>query len=127
MRATREVGGQARQPDPDEADVTVPEPPRRGDGHHLFRRVAHATIASRSTSIPEITGAAAILVDPLDVAGLADTLLRLSNDQKLRKTLSTKARDRAGNFQWETSARQLSDLYQLAMKTSKREPGTNFK
>jgi glycosyltransferase involved in cell wall biosynthesis len=84
------------------------------------------TIASRSTSIPEITGAAAILVDPLDVAGLADALLMISNNQELRKTLSTKARDEARHFQWEKSARQLSDLYRLAIKTPKRIPGTNF-
>ena len=85
------------------------------------------TIASRSTSIPEITGTAAMLVDPLDVAGLTDALLQISNDPKLRKTLSTQAREQAKNFQWENSARQLLDLYSLAMQTPKRKPGTNFK
>ena len=84
------------------------------------------TIASRSTSIPEITGTAAMLVDPLDVAGLTDALLKISNDPKLRKTLSAQARERAKNFQWENSARQLLDLYWLAMQTPKRKPGTNF-
>ena len=40
VRPAREVRGEARQPDADEADGVAREPPRRLDGHHLVRRVA---------------------------------------------------------------------------------------
>ena len=78
------------------------------------------TIASRVTSIPEITGTAALLIDPTDVDGLANTLLKTSNDRKLRNRLSTLAREQAANFQWELSARQLLALYQRALEIPKR-------
>ena len=80
------------------------------------------TIASNVTSIPEITEAAAVLIDPYDTGSLVDALLSISNDQKLRQTLSDKARVQAGHFQWEKSARQLSDLYRIAVSTPKRRP-----
>jgi hypothetical protein len=48
---TREVRSEARQPDPDEADSAVVEPPRGLDGHHLVRLVAcvHAATPAAST------------------------------------------------------------------------------
>ena len=83
------------------------------------------TIASNTTSIPEITGTAAILLAPTDVVGLTGAMLRISIDRTLRDAFSAKGRERAGAFEWERSAGQLLELYRLALEWPKRRPEDN--
>jgi len=78
------------------------------------------TIASRSTSIPEITGNAAILVDPTDVDAIAGALALISDNRDLCRSLSQRARAQAQNFGWDMSAGRLLDVYQLAREMPKR-------
>jgi glycosyltransferase involved in cell wall biosynthesis len=80
------------------------------------------TIASRSTSIPEISGEATILVDPMDVEGITHALVQIGKNGELRRSLSDRARRQAREFQWERSAKQLAELYQLACDAPKRQP-----
>ncbi|HEX5416275.1 MAG TPA: glycosyltransferase family 1 protein [Chloroflexota bacterium] len=58
-------------------------------------------IASKASSLPEVVGDAGLLVDPYDVASLADALARLLEDPALRQELIAAGRSRAGLFTWD--------------------------
>jgi alpha-1,3-rhamnosyl/mannosyltransferase len=71
-------------------------------------------VAADRTSIPEIVGDAALLVDPDDVAGYAAALLRALHDETLRAELAAKGRARVATFDWRTAASQTLDLLEEA-------------
>jgi len=79
-----------------------------------------ATIASDSTSIPEVTGDAALLVKPTDTAGLTQAMLRVASDPGERERLSRAARARSVRFSWKSSATSLLALYGEAAASPKR-------
>jgi len=62
-------------------------------------------ITSNTSSIPEVAGDAAILLDPDDVAGLSESMEKALKNPSLRKELSRKGLQRAKFFSWEKSAR----------------------
>jgi len=61
-------------------------------------------ITSNVSSLPEVTGDAAVLVDPRSVAELRDALLRLLTTESLRTDLARKGRHQAAQFRWTTCA-----------------------
>lgn len=68
-------------------------------------------LTSTTSSLPEVAGTSAILVDPYDIDAIHNGLERLISDQDLRKTLSEKGLSQAQKFTWEHSAHQLKHLY----------------
>jgi glycosyltransferase involved in cell wall biosynthesis len=68
-------------------------------------------ITSTTSSLPEAAGSAALLVDPLDVAALAEALWRLVDDEALRNSLRTQGFQQVKRFSWAASARQLRAIY----------------
>jgi glycosyltransferase involved in cell wall biosynthesis len=68
-------------------------------------------VASNATSLPEIAGDAALLVDPLNPEAMAAVLRQALLDSDLRKDLSQRGVLRARKFTWENSARQVLDIY----------------
>jgi glycosyltransferase involved in cell wall biosynthesis len=58
-------------------------------------------ITSNSGSCVEVAGDAAVLVDPLDPASIAEGVLRVARDAALRQELVEKGRARVGQFSWE--------------------------
>jgi glycosyltransferase involved in cell wall biosynthesis len=70
-----------------------------------------AVISSDATSLPEVAGDAALLVDPLDVAGLTTAMTTLTGNPSLRESLRQQAQTRAGLFSWEQTARIVADTY----------------
>ena len=78
------------------------------------------TVASSSTSIPEVAGQAAILLDPKDTEAWAQTMLQVSTIRDQRDQLSARAREQASQFDWKSSATALLQLYQDAMAAPKR-------
>lgn len=78
------------------------------------------TLTSYSTSIPEVAGEAAILLDPLDVEGWAQAMLRLATNEAEQDYLSASARMQAGRFDWKRSAKSLLQLYEEALASPKR-------
>lgn len=68
-------------------------------------------LTSTSSSLPEVAGDAAILVDPYDTDAIQDGLERLISDQDLQQILAEKGSLQAQKFTWEQSARQLKRLY----------------
>lgn len=61
-------------------------------------------ITSNSTSIPEIVGNAALLMDPYDVDELADTMFLALSDKELRHTLIERGLKKAKSLSWENTA-----------------------
>ena len=72
-------------------------------------------IAANATSLPEIAGDAALLVDPYDETDIANAMCRVASDQSLRATLIEKGKVRRREFSWEKAAREtLSVLERVA-------------
>lgn len=68
-------------------------------------------ITSRISSLPEVAGDAAVMIDPYSVDELTDALKRVIDDSTLRDTLIAKGLQQASKFTWEKSAYQLLDIY----------------
>lgn len=62
-------------------------------------------LTSDRSSMPEVAGDAAVLVDPEDVGAIGDGLRRLLEDAELREDLRRRGRERAAAFTWERTAR----------------------
>lgn len=70
-----------------------------------------AVVTSSTTSLPEVCGAAAVLVNPDDPPAMAAALLRVVNEAPLRADLQRKGFERATHFSWSRAAAQTLDLY----------------
>jgi glycosyltransferase involved in cell wall biosynthesis len=57
-------------------------------------------VCSNTTSLPEIAGDAAVLVDPTDYDAIADGLARVLRDAALRKGLIARGLEQAQKFSW---------------------------
>jgi len=66
---------------------------------------------SRTSSLPEIGGDAALYFDPLDVEGTAKMVFNLIADGKLRSQCVQRGLSRAANFSWTRVASELMWLY----------------
>ena len=88
-----------------------------GFGFPVLEAMACGTpvIASRAASIPELTGDAAILLDPDDDQGWTDAVRRIVTDDELRSELATRGVARAGLFTWTRTARATMDVYQTCL------------
>ena len=63
-----------------------------------------AVITSNVTSMPEVAGDAALLVDPYSVSDIAAAMSRISDDETLRNALIEKGRARKSLFSWDRTA-----------------------
>ena len=68
-------------------------------------------VTSNVSSLPEVTGDAALLVDPTDANAIADAMLRVLTDPALHADLRARGLARARQFSWERSVRQIRDIY----------------
>jgi glycosyltransferase involved in cell wall biosynthesis len=69
-------------------------------------------LASNTSSLPEVCGDAAVLVDPGNVDAIADGLAGLIADEARRAHLVEQGRRRAALFTWERSAQATWQVYQ---------------
>jgi glycosyltransferase involved in cell wall biosynthesis len=68
-------------------------------------------ITSQVSSLPEVAGDAAILVDPSDPKALASALQNVLGEDHLRKSLSERGIQRARLFTWEKTAQKTLEVY----------------
>jgi glycosyltransferase involved in cell wall biosynthesis len=69
-------------------------------------------VCSNASSLPEVAGDAALMIDPLDTDGLAKAMVRALEDADLRQEMTDKGLTQAARFTWEAAARQLLDVFE---------------
>ena len=69
-------------------------------------------ITSSRSSLPEVAGDAAILINPTDVAALSEAMQKIITDEPLRNQLTEKGLARAREFSWERCAKETKAVYQ---------------
>lgn len=74
-----------------------------------------ATMTANNSSLPEVAGDAAILVDPTDVDAIAEAMLRLSRDEALRQRLIAAGYKNVKRFSWEKAARETLEVLKKAV------------
>lgn len=67
-------------------------------------------ITSNLSSMPEVVGKAALLVEPTDAGAIAAAMTRLFTDDALVKELGARGRAQAARFSWEKAARAVQAL-----------------
>lgn len=89
-----------------------------GFGFPILEGMASKTpvITSNISSMPEVAGDAAILVDPTSVDEIADAIRRIITDEDLTQTLVERGIARARQFTWERSAKQLDAVYRHVLQ-----------
>lgn len=73
-------------------------------------------VTSDRSSLPEVAGDAAVLVDPESVESIAEGIRRVWEDDALARDLTTRGRARARLFSWERNARLTADVYEAALQ-----------
>jgi glycosyltransferase involved in cell wall biosynthesis len=69
-------------------------------------------ITSNVSSLPEVVGDAAVLIDPYDPEAIADAMRRVLSDEALRQQLKERGLVRARHFSWDRSVRRVHEIYQ---------------
>jgi glycosyltransferase involved in cell wall biosynthesis len=70
-------------------------------------------VTSNTGSAPEIAGGAAVIVDPFDVASMADGIERATTPAEAER-LGALGRERASSFHWDVAARATIEVYRAA-------------
>ena len=68
-------------------------------------------ITSNVSSLPEVVGDAAILIDPLDPAAIAEAMQRVLSNETLRADLIRRGHARVTQFSWERSVARIRQIY----------------
>ena len=76
-------------------------------------------LTSNTSSLPEIAGDAAVLVDPTDPASIASGLDELFADADLRAMLKAKGLARVTGYTWERTAKATADVLHQAADLSR--------
>lgn len=104
------------------ADVCVYPSLYEGFGFPPLEAMASGTavVASNTSSLPEILGDAALLVDPTDVASFGAAVEAVLTKDALRAQLVEAGRRRAGQFTWEQCAERTLEVYRDALAEGPR-------
>jgi glycosyltransferase involved in cell wall biosynthesis len=74
------------------------------------------TITSFGSSLEEVSGDAALLIDPLDTAAIAEALERVLGDAELRRQLSERGLRQSARFKSSTLGPQILDIYRSLLR-----------
>jgi len=85
-----------------------------GFGLPVLEAMAAGTpvITSKGSSLPEVAGDAALLVNPYNVDEIAEAMYKLFTDASLREELRRKGRERAKQFTWRECAQETLKVYE---------------
>jgi len=72
-------------------------------------------ITANVSSLPEVGGDAAILINPYDLDELVNAIERVLTSQDLRQDMIQRGLERVKGFTWEKSARQLKQIYDMLL------------
>ena len=79
-------------------------------------------LSSNVSSLPEVLGDAALLVDPYSPEAIADGLEQLLSDEALRATLKARGLARAKQYSWEDSVRRVHEIYNEVLLEDRASP-----
>ena len=68
-------------------------------------------VTSNISSLPEVVGDAALLIDPMDPAEIAHAMARILTEPQLRAELVRRGRERVKAFSWERSVARIRQVY----------------
>jgi glycosyltransferase involved in cell wall biosynthesis len=68
-------------------------------------------VTSNVSSLPEVVGDAAVLVDPYSAEAIADGILKVLRSTHLREDLRQRGLRRAQEYSWARSVRRVRDVY----------------
>ncbi|MBA3753919.1 MAG: glycosyltransferase, partial [Nitrospira sp.] len=74
-------------------------------------------IASNTSSLPEVAGNAALLMDPRQSDQLMRELTRVLESPSLQATLRTRGLARANTFTWDRTARETVAVYERTIES----------
>ena len=74
-------------------------------------------ITSNVSSLPEVVGDAALLIDPMDAGAIADAMARVLTDDALRASLIGRGHARVAAFSWPRSIGRVRQVYQELART----------
>lgn len=94
------------------AEIFVLPSRYEGFGFPILEAMAENTpvIAARNSSLPEVAGDAALLIDGEDPAELAGALARLVADPELRRALTQRGRANLARFSWKRAASETAEV-----------------
>jgi len=95
-----------------------------GFGLPPLEAMAHGTpvVTSNISSLPEVTGNAAVLVNPENVFEIMRALHRVLVDQALRDKMKEAGYDQAKRFSWDSSAQQILAVYRSVVEERAARP-----
>jgi glycosyltransferase involved in cell wall biosynthesis len=98
----------------DRAKVFVFPSLYEGFGLPPLEAMAHGTpvVTSNVSSLPEVVGQAAVLVNPENVFDIMHALHRVLLDQPLRERLKRAGYEQSLSFSWEASAERIRQVYE---------------
>jgi len=73
-------------------------------------------IVGNSTSLPEVTGDAGILVDESDIEAIAFAIISIVEDTALRNDLRVRSIERSRLFSWDRAAMLISQVFNEALE-----------
>jgi glycosyltransferase involved in cell wall biosynthesis len=76
-------------------------------------------VCSNRTSLPEVVGDAALLVDPDNTQELIEAMRRVLSDEALQTDLRARSLQRATQFNWQKTARETLAVYEEALASKK--------
>ena len=79
-----------------------------------------ATITSNSSSLPEVVGDSAIMVEPTSVPGVAAALRALLANEAMRREYSRRGIERAALFSWDRTAHLTRDAYDAVLGVKRK-------
>jgi glycosyltransferase involved in cell wall biosynthesis len=97
----------------DEAKIFVFPSLYEGFGLRPLEAMAHGTpvVTSNVSSLPEVVGNAAVLVNPENIFEMMRALHRVLVDKPLRDRMKERGYQQAAKFSWEKSVRRILDVY----------------
>ncbi len=99
------------------ADLFVFPSLYEGFGLPVLEAIACGTpvVTSNASSLPEVAGEAAVLVDPNDVQALIRAMSAVLDNKELHGELRAKGPRQAAKFSWENAARETLAVYRSVM------------
>lgn len=97
------------------ADVFVYPSHYEGFGMPVLEAMTLGTpvICSNNSSLPEVAGDAAVMIDSMDEIAIADAILKVIGDREFRQQLIDRGHQRSMKFSWHDTARETLQGYRL--------------